>query len=101
MTRKIDIAILVSIFALLGVMIYFIIVITSEGTQCYASPLLYATKHYEEAVQSPLTCTCSFANPRYAPFIVSKEGFAPIEVESNKRTFPSLNFTLFNKSFVQ
>lgn len=67
---------LVLMFFIVGIGI--IVQTKAKGTQCLIRPLETGTEIYEKATGAELTCTCSFNNPRFPPFIVTKNGTTPI-----------------------
>ena len=75
-----------------------IVIIRDDGVLCQMRPLEYGVAKISEQSKDNLLCSCSFQNPRYAPFIVSQNGTKQlITLSKNNQMYKGINFSGYNK----
>ena len=70
------------IFALIALGIYALKVISSEGSQCMASPLDYGVKNSLKYYPTEISCTCRPDDFKYAPFLITKNGTISLDMNN-------------------
>ena len=65
-----------------------------EGNTCLANSFTYGAKKLSSEETGDLTCTCSFGNPKYAPFFFNKEEIIVQDGGMAADLPPSFNITI-------
>lgn len=67
MAKKVDWMVVI-IIASLAIAVTALFVAYSAGGECLKNPLKYGVSQISEASESELYCSCTFTDPKYAPF---------------------------------
>lgn len=103
----IDFAAIGLLIIVLGMLVYTIFMVKSDGGECIKSPLVYGIKQLEEENPRAIgaTATVHFDNPQYRSLIVSSKGIRYAEginkeqeIEINYSDLADFNYSKYVKS---
>lgn len=72
--NKFDIILVGMFLIFIAIVITALTIIKMEGTKCMVNPIIYGIQGLEENYKKQVSCTCSVADPKFSPVLITSNG---------------------------
>lgn len=72
--KFIDYLLLFFLLSLIGIAVYVVGILKTNGSQCIVSPISYGIRQYEKNFDIPMSCVCSLYSSSYKSIMFTSNG---------------------------